>query len=578
MAGKKRNGVVPIVVAQGTDLSEWAPAEMPAAAAVMETPAEVELVQVQRIAVRAIRPSPVNPRTFAGITESLIELSKNIEAVGLQQPVLVRPVLSTTQEPGYELVFGERRWRACGLVMERRPERDWLPAFLRELGDAEAYDLTVTENLQREDLSPLEEANGVATLLDTGRGIEEIADKLGKPVGWVARRAKLRDLSPEWKKAIANPECRLSKWSATHLELVARFSPEVQSEILRMWINHWDAERISAKVLQKYLADYLLKLAVAPWKISEDGPGDAVACLNCNKRSNCQPHLFEEEAKEVKGDQCLDKVCWGNKLAIFVQEKEKELRGQYPNLMLWDDGRYNGCRRLPGDSVLITRAEQQPYRFDDVKKQTSDAIPALIIDGPGAGTVKWKVRDKMYENIGSKTRPIGVDGKPLPKTLKERREALEKRRNKALLERAKELLADEIKTPVRVLRLDTIQMLRFVGQSRLEVSYEFHESGKVEGKKLRRYIDGGNEGEQLQDEMRLIAVRLLRRALFNLARDINGHLQGSCDPEDAVLAFYLMGLNVQDIQEEIRKKIKEPKAWADLNEDGTPKRKGMADA
>jgi ParB/RepB/Spo0J family partition protein len=560
MAGKKKVAEVPST-GSGTVV-----------AAVMEPPADVELVQVQMIPVRAIRPSPVNPRKFHGVTESLQELSQNIEKVWLQQPVLVRPV-PRDEMTGveYELVFGERRWRACGLVMERRPERVGMPAFVRELGDEAAYELTLSENMHREDLSPLEEANGVASYLDMGRTHEEIADRLGKPVGWVARRAKLRDLSEEWREAVADPGSDLHVWTASHLELIARFMPEIQKELLERYRHTWNTAKMSAKYLRKELADYLLKLAAAPWKISEPGPGEIVACVKCDRRTSCQPHLFEEEAQEVKGDQCLDKGCWGKKLEIFVKEKEKELRKSNPKLMLWDNSR--GESRLPKESALLKLKEQQTYKYTEVKKQTDEAIPALIIDGAGAGTVKWFVRDKSYENALGSSRPIGEDGKALPKTMKERREALEKRRNKALLERAQELLVDEMKNPCRVLRLDTLQMMRFVGQSSLQVTYEFHESGRVEGKKLRRYIDEGNGEEQNQDEMRLIAVRLLRRALFSLERDINCHLQGACNPEDAVLAFFLMGLNVADIQEEIRKKIKEPKAWADLNEDGTPKKK-----
>lgn len=529
-----------------------------------------ESYQVRMIPIADIRRSPVNPRTIREDDQSIIDLAANIEKLGLQQPVLLRPATGT--EAQYELVFGERRWRACRIVRERHPDRDCIPAFVRELRDAAAYELTVVENMQREDLSPLEEANGVGALVDLGiYTLEEIADRLGKPASWVARRAKLRDLTPEWKKAVADPKREVSFWSAKHLELVARFSSDVQHDILARYERNWQTFKISAKTLQKELSEYIMKLAAAPWKITEPGPGDFIACVKCDCRTSCQPHLFEEEIREVKGDRCLSKVCWGKKLEIFLKAKEAELRKDHPGLLLWDNSR--GDSRLPAGSEILKRKEPHPYEYVEVKKQIAGAIPALVIDGAGAGQVIWLVRDKQYENASGALRPVGEDGKPLPKTMKERREALEKRRNKALLGMAKAMLEEEIKDPMMALRLNTLRLMRFIGQSELRVSYDFSDGGKVERDKLQEYIEAGNSEENNQDEMRLIAVRLFRRALFNLKNDINGNLQGSCNPENAELTFFLLGIDVQEERGKIERKIREPKVWADLNEDGTPKRK-----
>lgn len=157
------------------------------------------------IDIRTIRPSPVNRKGLSESDQKVIELAKSIEESELLQPITVRRM--SRDEPGfsYELVCGERRWLAYLVNANRRPhiQRLWrIPAFVRMLDERTAHELTALENLQREDLTPYQEAASLAVLLESGKSIEEVADKLGKPAGWVARRAKLRDLSPKWQAAI----------------------------------------------------------------------------------------------------------------------------------------------------------------------------------------------------------------------------------------------------------------------------------------------------------------------------------------------------------------------------------------
>ena len=93
------------------------------------------------------------------------------------------------------------------------------------MDDDTAMDVTVIENLQRVDLSLMEEARGVKSLLGTGRTVAMVAGEIGKGIQWVVRRAKLADLAPELVNEIeTNPESPLTRTSIAHLELIARFS------------------------------------------------------------------------------------------------------------------------------------------------------------------------------------------------------------------------------------------------------------------------------------------------------------------------------------------------------------------
>lgn len=101
--------------------------------------------------------------------DALEELVASIAAVGLQQPIKVRPL-----NGGYEVVMGERRWRACKMLGWQE-----IPAIVEELGDREAAVLALVENVQRRDLNVIEEAEAYRALRDMGLTVDSIAARIG---------------------------------------------------------------------------------------------------------------------------------------------------------------------------------------------------------------------------------------------------------------------------------------------------------------------------------------------------------------------------------------------------------------
>ena len=125
---------------------------------------------VHELPIASIRPNPYQPRAHFD-EEALGELSDSIREVGLLQPVLVRPA-----GDGYELIAGERRWRAAG-----RAGLEHIPALVRESDDSRTLVQALVENLQREDLTALEEAEAYQQLLERpGLTQEDLAARLGK--------------------------------------------------------------------------------------------------------------------------------------------------------------------------------------------------------------------------------------------------------------------------------------------------------------------------------------------------------------------------------------------------------------
>jgi ParB family transcriptional regulator, chromosome partitioning protein len=156
-------------------------------------PAEDARGGVRLLPVGRILKSPWQPRReFAA--DALRELSESIKAKGILQPVLVRKV-----GEGYELVAGERRFRAAqeaGLTE--------IPALVQEASDLEAMEIALIENIQREDLNLIEEAEGYRTLMgQAGLTQEDVARRVGKARATVANALRLLDLSDKIKRALA---------------------------------------------------------------------------------------------------------------------------------------------------------------------------------------------------------------------------------------------------------------------------------------------------------------------------------------------------------------------------------------
>ena len=162
---------------------------------------------LQEISVSSIDPNPNQPRNHFD-EDSLAELSASIKAIGLLQPVLVRP--SSTPDR-FELIAGERRWRAS-----KRAGLSTIPAIVRVTDDVSSVEQALVENLHRQDLTPLEEAAAYQQLLeDFSMTHEQVATKVGKSRSAITNSLRLLTLPPTIQQYLA--EGRLSAGHAKAL-------------------------------------------------------------------------------------------------------------------------------------------------------------------------------------------------------------------------------------------------------------------------------------------------------------------------------------------------------------------------
>lgn len=268
----------------------------------------------------AIVRSKTNPRTRFD-HDKLVDLAADIQANGILQPLLVRPLpgarLQETLEdlqpgqmrPTHELIAGERRWRAAGMAGLKT-----LPVLVRALTDDQVMTAQLVENLQREDLHPMEEAEGYERMHAAGMTAEQIGDRIGRSRAHVYTTMSLLRLIPEARTAFFDK--RLTRATA---ELVARYTETLQPAILKdlTAVDHL-GEPMSVRRAREHLENnYMLRLATAvfeptdPLLVPAAGP-----CTTCPMRSGANPQLFEDVAN---ADTCTNPPCFATKKAAHYE-------------------------------------------------------------------------------------------------------------------------------------------------------------------------------------------------------------------------------------------------------------------
>ncbi|HLX36014.1 MAG TPA: ParB/RepB/Spo0J family partition protein [Candidatus Limnocylindrales bacterium] len=149
---------------------------------------------VRIIDVDRITPNPEQPR-LAFDQATLDELAASIREHGVLQPILVRPL----DDNEFQLIAGERRWRAS-----KAAGLDTIPALVEEIDDDTALEISIIENLQREDLSPLDEAAMYDRMVrEHGYSVRKLAQKLGKDKGYLENRLRLADAPQEIRELVS---------------------------------------------------------------------------------------------------------------------------------------------------------------------------------------------------------------------------------------------------------------------------------------------------------------------------------------------------------------------------------------
>lgn len=343
-------------------------------------------MEVQNIRIDLISPSPLNPRkTFD--EAALKELASNIEKQGLLQPITVRVSKSedvTNLETGevttipctYEIVCGERRYRAVSLLKAQEDEANvakikahrkkteefqTISCIVRNMTDDEAFEAMITENLQRKDVDPIEEAFAFAQLTEKGRTMEDIALKFGKSTRFVYDRIKLNGLIPELKERVRNGEIPLSG-----AMILSKLEEKTQMEF------HEENEgACNTDMIRRYVGNSFMELSRAEW-IKEDADywenGEFKPCSQCESNTVNHGCLFYE--MNNKDARCIKPECFNKKLIAYMLRK----------IMLESDNLVKAGEPLEFGKSVIIASSPESYWGDARKalfEKTLESIKQL---------------------------------------------------------------------------------------------------------------------------------------------------------------------------------------------------------
>lgn len=317
------------------------------------------------IPLALLKPSPTNPRKHFDQAH-LEELASSIRKHGVLTPILARPIADAKRgDPLYEVVAGERRWRASTIA-----EAPSIPVLLRDLSDFEVLEIQILENLHRDDLHPLEEAEGYQALLRKPDGlqgyatVDELAERIGKSRRYVFNRLALLKLSDGAREA-----CLEGKLSVSVALLITMLPVDQQPEATKRILQGWGGEPYTQRQAAAFLRrDFSLRLEERRFPIADASlVKSAGACTACPKRTSANPDLFNDEAESA--DSCLDRECFDSKLQA---QHERQLQHH----------RDLGREVIAGDAArkLIRYTGETPRGYEDFTTVSPQGLSKKPLD------------------------------------------------------------------------------------------------------------------------------------------------------------------------------------------------------
>lgn len=319
--------------------------------------------------VAKIFASPTNPRKRFPKTAHE-EMVASVRQLGVLQPVLLRPWPADRKPPSgatiadtleaFELVSGERRWRAA-----RDAGVEAILAVVRPLTDVQVLEIQIVENLQREDVHPLEEAEGYERLLKSaGYNADTLGEKVGKSRAYIYARLKLLDLCPEAREAFFD-----GKLDASTALLVARIPGKVlQKKAVKDLVNGYGGPLSYRSAKDHVRRNFMLRLAEATFKPADASLVPAAgSCKECPKRTGNNPDLFGDVDD---ADVCTDPKCFEDKRqAHYLKLKEtaekkgvKVIEGDAARKLMPYGTHSLGGGYVPLDNTCEDDPEHRTYR------------------------------------------------------------------------------------------------------------------------------------------------------------------------------------------------------------------------
>ncbi|NMG64916.1 ParB/RepB/Spo0J family partition protein [Azoarcus indigens] len=432
--------------------------------------------------------SPTNPRKYFDPAR-LAELAETIRDHGVIEPIIVRawpdeyetPAGRDTR-PAYEIVAGERRYRAS--VLANAPD---IPAIIRDLSTRQVVEIQVIENLQREEVSELEEAEGYALMMrDYGYTADQLAEKVGRSRAYIYSRLKLCDMTEAPREAF-----RAGQIKASVALLIARLpTADLQARATACIVAADMSARQAARHLQEN--NYMLQLERASWPLDEAFAG-LPACLGCASNSSTD----REQHADISPDVCTNQECFAGKRSAHLLRRAEQLSAQGQRVLIGAEAR----NVAPSGTDLYIHNGYIPVAREDWlqgKRQTVteaygdrlDTVPHTWIEDVRTGElVECVGRESLWEL----DRAAAADEPPAVVAEREQRQA-ERAAKERKIEQENEVreeIVGRIRTACRVAEIDLRAALMTIARHHLL------EMGLDEDT-AKHYAPDAHEGDQEQ--------------------------------------------------------------------------------
>jgi ParB/RepB/Spo0J family partition protein len=522
---------------------------------------------------------PRNPRGPIR-EEDVVELMSDIGTHGQLHELTVRPKRGERGEERWEVLAGARR-RLAMILGGHTTARCWV---LDGCDDDTAREIVLTENAQREDIHPLDEADSIRELMELKGSAEAVAARLGKTVAHVHGRLRLAGLGAEGREAFRAGELTFGVAAA-----LARFDEPTQARALRegraAWPPRPPGEPIPSASITSALvrAALLLSGAKFPLDVVPDAKGTRGACTTCMHRTGAQTELFADALAATKDDRCVDHACWDAKNAWWFAELAAKAKEQgatvkkkldakaYAGTPLWNGSDLRTADYVPADAPAnhghtwdrIKSGNRELTWSQAHKKAFGEPIPAteITVTLDGTGAPREVIKESLAKRIRSafKKGETGGDTQPDSYAQQEKKRREKEKIQRAVLRavqdaaiqkaRSVDLTEAEVFGPGGLLRpLALLALDRLDSPTLVDLGIRECQSYLERHKALVEHVASVKSDEEL---VRLLLVGLLVRT-FSRDRTEEGESARAA-------ALELLGVDADAIKRDVEAAAKKPK-------------------
>ena len=339
-----------------------------------------EIVQIPLVYIVA---SKLNPRKTIN-QDSIIELSQSIKSVGLLQPITVRKIEEDDYPTNdvYEVIMGYRRYCACSHL-----GMTTMPCIIVEMDDEEVLDAMIIENLQRQDIEPMDEARAFANLNNKGWTGEDIAVKVGKPVLFVMHRIRLLELIAEFVKMFDENELSIS-----HAYELCKLDKDIQLDIYKTRYSeeasdYYRWNDLNLKDLKSKIQNLAKNLDNASFSLAE--------CITCQFCTSSHGSLFPD----YKINSCTNSFCYDDKIFEHRMNNIILAHEEDTTIMIRSLGTSNRVLdKLKELHIPVVVFSTEEYDFEHDKSDDLSFHDKMVKKGFEAvyGLDTWSGGDKMF--------------------------------------------------------------------------------------------------------------------------------------------------------------------------------------